>query len=299
MKGKLLIECDNLVKLYKSEEVEVMALQGLDLNVEEGELIAIIGKSGSGKSTLLNMLGGLERPSAGRLFVDGKDLFALNPMEMVSYRRRTVGFVWQNSRKNLFSYMNALENIMAVMEEKDKEKRRQRAKMLLSQVGLSDKENALPMQLSGGEQQRVAIAVALANRPKLLLADEPTGAVDEATSKQLQELFKYLNEELNVTVVIVTHDLSLADKVKRVVMISDGKIGTEKIMRKDYEEKLNAIKEGGSLSLNEISHDEYAVLDRAGRVQLNEEMQKAAGINSRKVKICVEEGRIIITNENG
>ena len=288
MKGKLLIECDNLVKLYKSEEVEVMALQGLDLNVEEGELIAIIGKSGSGKSTLLNMLGGLERPSAGRLFVDGKDLFALNPMEM-----------WQNSRKNLFSYMNALENIMAVMEEKDKEKRRQRAKMLLSQVGLSDKENALPMQLSGGEQQRVAIAVALANRPKLLLADEPTGAVDEATSKQLQELFKYLNEELNVTVVIVTHDLSLADKVKRVVMISDGKIGTEKIMRKDYEEKLNAIKEGGSLSLNEISHDEYAVLDRAGRVQLNEEMQKAAGINSRKVKICVEEGRIIITNENG
>ena len=296
----VLINCDNLVKLYKTDEVEVMALQGLDMQIEKGELLAIIGKSGSGKSTLLNMLGGLEQPSAGRLYVDGKDLFSLSEKEMVEYRRKTVGFVWQNSGRNLFSYMNVMDNIMAVMEEKDVKKKTARAAYLLEQVGLTNKAKAFPLQLSGGEQQRVAIAVALANEPKLLLADEPTGAVDQKTSKQIQALFRKLNEELGLTIIIVTHDLSLSEQVKRVVMISDGKIGTEKIMRKEYEDALKASEDkifsDHSFSEDD-SHDEYAILDRAGRVQLTAAMREAAGIQSRKVKIRVEGKQIIITSE--
>lgn len=292
------IDCDNLVKLYKSDEVEVMALAGMDLRVEEGELLAIIGKSGSGKSTLLNMLGGLEQPSAGRLYVDGKDLFSLSKKALCDYRRKTVGFVWQNSGRNLFSYMTAEENIKAVMRNKKESKKQERAEYLLNRVGLSGKAKSFPTQLSGGEQQRVAIAVALANEPKLLLADEPTGAVDEKTAKQIQELFYSLNEELHVTIIIVTHDLSLADRVKRVVMISDGKIGTEKIMREAYQEKLRAV-EGQEFLLKdrEISHDEYAVLDRSGRVQLSEAVREAAGISSKKVKITVEQGQVVIKGE--
>lgn len=292
------IECDNLVKLYKSDEVEVMALAGLDLRVEEGELLAVIGKSGSGKSTLLNMLGGLEQPSAGRLYVDGKDLFTFSNKELGAYRKSTVGFVWQNSGRNLFSYMTAEENIKAVIRNKTGREKQERAHYLLKRVGLLNKAKSFPSQLSGGEQQRVAIAVALANEPKLLLADEPTGAVDEKTARQIQELFYSLNEELHVTIIIVTHDLSLADRVKRVVMISDGKIGTEKIMREAYQEKLRAV-EGQEFSLEntEASHDEYAVLDRSGRVQLSEAVREAAGISSKKVKITVERGQVVIKGE--
>lgn len=292
------IECDNLVKLYKSDEVEVMALAGLDLRVEEGELLAVIGKSGSGKSTLLNMLGGLEQPSAGRLYVDGKDLFSFSSKQLGIYRKNTVGFVWQNSGRNLFFYMTAEENIKAVIRNKTGKEKQERAEYLLNRVGLSGKAKSFPSQLSGGEQQRVAIAVALANEPKLLLADEPTGAVDEKTAKQIQELFYSLNEELHVTIIIVTHDLSLADRVKRVVMISDGKIGTEKIMREAYQEKLRAV-EGKEFSLEdrEVSHDEYAVLDRSGRVQLSEAVREAAGISSKKVKITVEQGQVVIKGE--
>lgn len=292
------IDCDNLVKLYKSDEVEVMALAGMDLRVDEGELLAIIGKSGSGKSTLLNMLGGLEQPSAGRLYVDGKDLFSLSKKELCAYRSNTVGFVWQNSGRNLFPYMTAEENIKAVMRGKKEQEKQERAKYLLDRVGLDGKARSFPAQLSGGEQQRVAIAVALANEPKLLLADEPTGAVDEKTAKQIQELFYSLNEELRVTIIIVTHDLSLADRVKRVVMISDGKIGTEKIMREEYQEKLRAV-EGQEFLLEdkETSHDEYAVLDRSGRVQLSEAVREAAGITSKKVKITVEQEQVVIKGE--
>lgn len=292
------IECDNLVKLYKSDEVEVMALAGMDLRVEEGELLAVIGKSGSGKSTLLNMLGGLEQPSAGRLYVDGRDLFSLSRKELCAYRKSMVGFVWQNSGRNLFSYMTAEENIKAVIRNKTGREKQERAEYLLSRVGLSGKAKSFPSQLSGGEQQRVAIAVALANEPKLLLADEPTGAVDEKTARQIQELFYSLNEELHVTIIIVTHAPTLAGRVKRVVMISDGKIGTEKIMREAYQEKLRAV-EGKEFSLEdrEASHDEYAVLDRSGRVQLSEAVREAAGISSKKVKITVEQGQVVIKGE--
>ncbi len=291
-----LISCDGLVKIYKTDEVEVMALQGLELEVKQGELMAIIGKSGSGKSTLLNMLGGLEKPSAGKLYVDGRDLFAMSEKQLVEYRKHTVGFVWQKSSRNLFSYMTVLENVVAPMYGQDKQQSREWAMTLLEKVGLKHKAKSFPSQLSGGEQQRVAIAVALANKPNILLADEPTGAVDSKTSNMIQDLFRSLNEEMGITIIIVTHDISLANKVNRVVMISDGKIGTEKIMKAEYRKKMNEL-ESDSFSA-EDSHDEYSVLDKAGRVQLSQEMLEEAGIDSNKVKIRVEAGQVIITKEN-
>ena len=236
-----IIDCDSLVKIYKTDEVEVMALQGLELTIKKGELMAVIGKSGSGKSTLLNMIGGLERPTAGKLYVDGKDLFAMTDKELVEYRKHTVGFVWQKNSRNLLPYMTALENVQVPMyfDKDNKADREKKAYDLLCKVGLKEKVNSYPSQMSGGEQQRVAIAIALANDPKILLADEPTGAVDSKTSDMIQDLFRKLNEELGITVIIVTHDISLANKVSRVVMIADGKISTEKIMKEDYRKRIS------------------------------------------------------------
>lgn len=293
----ILIRCDSLVKIYKSEDVEVMALQGLDLEIKKGELMAVIGKSGSGKSTLMNMIGGLERPSAGKLYIDGKDLFTLNDSEMVEYRNKTVGFVWQKSSRNLVPYMTAVENIEVPMyfTKKGAEDMRKRALELLERVGMLHKKDAYPGQMSGGEQQRIAIAVALANEPDILLADEPTGAVDSKTSNKIQDLFRALNKELGITIIIVTHDISLANKVGRVVMISDGKISTEKIMKEEYRRAINLL-DGESIGGNE-SHEEYFVLDKAGRLQLNEEMLEAAGINGNKVKVQVIDGKIVLMKE--
>jgi ABC-type lipoprotein export system ATPase subunit len=291
-----IIYCDSLVKIFKSDGVEVMALQGLDLSVKQGELMAVIGKSGSGKSTLLNMLGGLERPTAGRLYVDGHDLFAMKENDLVAYRKNTVGFVWQKSAKNLFPYMTALENVEAPMYfSKGREKeRRKKAMSLLEMTGIEHKAYSYPREMSGGEQQRVAIAVALANDPKILLADEPTGAVDSKTSDMLQKLFHELNAKLGITIIIVTHDIKLANRVGRVVMISDGKISTEKIMKENYKKRLE---ESESFSTEE-SHEEYSVLDKAGRLQLNEELLAAAGIDTNMVKVSVEDGRIVITHRD-
>mgnify|MGYP004525473589 CR=1 FL=1 len=292
-----MIECHDLVKLYKSEQVEVFALQGLDLSIEKGECMAIVGKSGSGKSTLLNIIGGLEKPTAGKLFVKGQDLFAMSETELLDYRKHTVGFVWQNSARNLFPYLNVRENIMAVMDGKRKAEKRHRAEWLLQKVGLSEKAAAFPIQLSGGERQRVAIAVALANEPEILLADEPTGAVDQNTSVLIQQLFQTLAAELQVTVIIVTHDTGMADRVERVVMISDGKIGTEKVIRKNYEDNWKAARENGVFQDEVTQQEEYAVLDRAGRVQLPEHMRQEAGIETRKVHLFMEGERIIIEKE--
>lgn len=284
----VLINCDGLVKMYLSDGLKVMALQGLDLEVKRGELLAIIGKSGSGKSTLLNMIGGLETPTAGRFIFDGRDLSLLGEKEMVHYRKHTVGFVWQKSGRNLLPYMTVLENVEVPMYfGKGKEKqRRERAKMLLEEVGMLSHADKFPFQLSGGEQQRVAIAVALANEPMILLADEPTGAVDTKTSDQIFRLFRKLNQDLGITILIVTHDISLADKVNRVILISDGKISTEKI-RKDVEYSWNEEEEN--------THEEYVILDRAHRLQLSDEILEKVGISTNKVCVMVEDGRVVIT----
>ncbi len=278
-----MVLAENLVKIYKTSELEVLALQGLDLRVERGELTAIIGNSGSGKSTFLNMLGGLDEPSAGKLFVDGKNLFKLTAKEKVLYKRDTVGFVWQNNGRNLLPFMNAMENIMTPMHLTSEKNKKERALELLDLVGMSHRKFSRMNQLSGGEQQRIAIAIALANRPKLLLADEPTGSVDQKTSNQLLEVFNKLNKELGTTIVIVTHDINLANKVDRVIMIKDGKTSSERVVRTSA---------AGS---DVKEHDEFMILDRVGRLQLPREMLTAAGITGNQVRVELEGNKIVIT----
>ncbi|MDF2645067.1 MAG: transporter ATP-binding protein [Paenibacillus sp.] len=288
-----MIHCDNLVKIYKIADLEVVALQGLDLHVEAGELMAIIGNSGSGKSTLLNMLGGLDRPSAGSLRVDGKDLLGMSEKDIVSYKRETVGFVWQNNARNLIPYLTALENVELPILLQGKRKR-ERAMELLEAVGLSHRLKNRLNQLSGGEQQRVAIAIALANHPKLLLADEPTGSVDTNMANQILDLFRHLTRSLGLTVVIVTHDPLLAKKVDRVVAIRDGKTSSEILRRKSFDQELLELDQG--IEEQELeSHIEYAVLDQAGRLQIPPNYLESIGVNNtNKVQVTLEEGRIVL-----
>ena len=283
-----LIIADNLVKIYKTQDIEVLALQGLELTVDSGELMAIIGNSGSGKSTFLNMIGGLDRPSAGKLFVDGKNLFTMTDRELVDYKKNTVGFVWQNNARNLLPYLSAVENVMMPMTFSGVSKKRERALELLEMVGMSHRKNSRLTQLSGGEQQRVAIAIALANQPKLLLADEPTGSVDRATADYILEMFKKLNREMGLTIVIVTHDVTLSKSVNRVVSIRDGKTSSERIIRATDAEENAAI--------SDWEQEEFAVLDRAGRVQIPRELLDEMNLTDNKVRIQIKDGQIVIEN---
>lgn len=294
----VMIECDNLVKIYKTKDIEVLALQGLDLTIKRGELVAIIGNSGSGKSTFLNMIGGLDRPSAGRLYVDGKNLFQMNEQELVKYKRSVVGFVWQNNARNLLPYLSALENVMTpmlFMEGEDsihaEAEKKKRALELLTLVGLEHRKDSSLSQLSGGEQQRVAIAIALANNPKLLLADEPTGAVDRKTADEILDMFRRLNEKLGITIVIVTHDKELAKKVNRVISIRDGKTSSERIMKSNYREKMEHLDIDWR---EEETQEEFAVLDRAGRLQIPRELLEEMEMDGNKVKLELVDGKIVI-----
>ena len=288
----LVIKCDNLVKIYKTKDIEVLALQGLDLEIERGELMAIIGNSGSGKSTFLNMIGGLDRPSAGRLIVDGKDLFKLTEKELVEYKRKTVGFVWQNSARNLLPYLTAWENIQMPMLFDRTDLTKDHAFELLEMVGLAHRRNSKLSMLSGGEQQRIAIAIALANNPTILLADEPTGAVDVKTSAYILDMFREINKNMGTTIVIVTHDRQLSKKVNRVASIRDGKISSERIMKQSYKDRLSEI---GAFTEESDVQDEYAILDRAGRVQIPQEVLEKLGIEGNRVKLEEEDGRIVIS----
>ncbi len=269
-----ILVCDGLVKIYKTEDIEVLALQGLELEIKKGELVAIIGKSGSGKSTLLNMIGGLEKPTAGRLYVDGNDLFAMSEKNLVLYRKNLVGFVWQNSGQNLLPYFTSLQNVEAPLyfDKMSQKERREKAMGLLKLIGIDHKADAYPSQMSGGEQQRVSIAVALANEPAILLADEPTGAVDTKTADAISDLFRKLNRELGLTIILVTHDPRMASKTNRTIMISDGKFSKE-----------------------QVEEEHYHVMDRANRLQLGKDMLEQAGIRGDKVKIVVEDSKIVIT----
>lgn len=291
----VMIECDGLVKIYKTKDIEVLALQGLDLTVKRGELMAIIGNSGSGKSTFLNMIGGLDRPSAGKLYVDGKNLFQMTEDELVDYKRSIVGFVWQNNARNLLPYLTAWENVMTPMlfakDGMSESEKKKRAEELLELVGLSERKDNKLSQLSGGEQQRVAIAIALANNPKLLLADEPTGAVDRKTADDILDMFRRLNEELGITIVIVTHDKELASKVNRVISIRDGKTSSERIMKSEYKKRLEDISIDWS---DEQAQEEFVVLDRAGRIQIPAELLQEMGMQGNKVKLELVDGKIVI-----
>ncbi len=302
------IKCDSLVRIFKSEGIEVMALQGLDLEVQRGEFLAVIGKSGSGKSTLLNLLGALDRPSAGFVAYDGENINELSDAELARFRNEHIGFVWQKNTDNLLNYLTALENVELplLFSNLSKKEKRERATRMLEAVGLGDKLKRFPTQMSGGEQQRVAIASALVNEPELLLMDEPTGAVDKKTSIMLQDLFREINNKLGITIIIVTHDISLADRVDRVVMISDGKVSSERVLKEEYRRKIEAgeslldeMKDNGGEQVTsaDLSHEEFSILDKAGRVRLSAEMREAAGIDSNRVKVDIVDGKIVISNE--
>jgi ABC-type lipoprotein export system ATPase subunit/bifunctional DNA-binding transcriptional regulator/antitoxin component of YhaV-PrlF toxin-antitoxin module len=295
-----LIICENLVKIYQVAELEVVALQGLDLSVQHGELLAIVGASGSGKSTLLNILGGLDQPSAGRLTVNGRNLLKLSNRALDEYRRQEVGFVWQQTGRNLIPYLTARENIelpMTVAGMGLREKRRW-SQELLETVGLWDHRQHRLAQLSGGQQQRVAIALSLANKPKLLLGDEPTGEVDSATAQEILALFREMNKQYGLTTIIVTHDPQIARVVDRVITIRDGRTSSEAIRRvADVEAALtrSALAGMGAGEERETAPllDEYVVVDRAGRLQIPPDMRENSGIGKRVVLESLEEGILI------
>jgi len=298
--NNLAIICDNLVKIYKIAGIEVVALQGLDLVVKDGEMLGIVGASGSGKSTLLNILGGLDRPSAGRVWTYGADLLKFNDRDLDRYRRTMVGFVWQQSARNLIPYLTAVENIEVPMTLSGLSvaKKRRRAEKLLEAVGLEDRKDHHLSQLSGGEQQRIAIAVALANDPRLLLADEPTGEVDEATSQTIYKIFRRLNQEMGKTILIVSHDPGIAREVDRVVAIRDGKTAADTIRSSARRRKPESgAQESATAALEEHEtedvFEELTVLDSAGRLQIPKEYLEHFGIQKR-VRLELKEDSISI-----
>jgi len=291
-----IVVCDNLVKIYKIAELEVVALQGLDLLVERGELMAIVGSSGSGKSTLLNILGGLDRPSAGKVIVDGQDLLKASDFALNRYRRTKVGFVWQQTARNLIPYLTSLENIelpQMIMGRPPKE-RREWALELLDAVGMTQRKDHKLVQMSGGEQQRVAIAVALANHPVILLADEPTGEVDTVTAKAIFQSFRMLNERYGLTIMIVTHDPGIASQVDRVVAIRDGRTSSETVRQVDTSA---VVAEEGQETHGQdqvfAAYEEYVVLDSAGRLQIPREFLAELGIHDRAQLELVEGGILV------
>ncbi len=286
-----MIRAEGLVKIYKAKQTEVLALQGLDLQVDTGELTAIIGNSGSGKSTFLNMIGGLDRPSAGSLFVAGSNLFTMTEKELVRYKRETVGFVWQNNGRNLVPYLSVLENVMLPMNLSGTRKKKEKALQLLEMVGMSAKKHSRMNMLSGGEQQRIAIAIALANSPKLLLADEPTGSVDMKTANYIFDVFTELNRN-GQTILIVTHDVALSKKVKRVVAIRDGKISSERVLKEAYADRLQ---ESNIDWRAEETQEEYAIVDKVGRVQIPAELLSGLELDDNKVSISIQDGKVVIS----
>jgi len=281
--AEALIVCDNLVRIYQVDRIEVQALQGLDLLVGAGEMIAIVGASGSGKSTLLNVLSGLDVPTAGRARVGAWDLLRMGHADRLRYRREVVGFVWQQTGRNLLPYLTAVENVrlpMAFAGMRRRE-RQHRAGELLETLGVAQCAGWRPGQLSGGEQQRVAIAVALANGPQVLFADEPTGELDTATSADVFAALRSANADLGVTVVVVTHDPAVAGQVQRTVAIRDGRTSSEVLRRTEVDE----------FGRSEVFAEEFAVLDRAGRVQLPREYRESLGLRHR-VRLDLESDHI-------
>jgi putative ABC transport system ATP-binding protein len=280
-----LVICDNLVKIYKVADLEVVALQGLDLEVTPGEMIAIVGVSGSGKTTLLNILSGLDLPSAGKCLVDGHDLTRLSQPQRINYARFTVGHVWQQSGRNLLPGLSIQANVELpqVLGGVDPARRARRARELLELVGLEGMGNKRPDRLSGGEQQRAAIAVALANQPKLLLGDEPTGELDSVTAGEILALLRTLNRQLGLTIILVTHDVAIAAVVDRTIAIRDGRTSTETVRREAPLEAVSehALSTSAIIGLPSETHRESVLIDRVGRLQLPKEALESFPFNGR------------------
>ncbi len=252
------IVCRDLVRIFREKGIEVQALQGLNLSVDSGRLVAIVGESGSGKSTLLSILAGLDTPTAGSASVCGHDLLSMTRRERLAYRRHVVGFVWQETARNLVPYLTAAQNIAAVHASRDRGEHASRASELLGLLGVAECADRRLDEMSGGQAQRVSIAVALTNRPQVLLADEPTGALDESTAADVLESLRAVTKQLGVTTVIVTHDPAVADHVERTIRIRDGRTSTEVLRRTSVDSA------GASTTVAE----EFAVLDGVGRLQL-------------------------------
>tara|TARA_B100001029_G_scaffold33052_1_gene24961 strand:- start:3418 stop:4275 length:858 start_codon:yes stop_codon:yes gene_type:complete len=261
---KLHINCAGLYKIFKVSDLEVVALRGVDLDIGYGELISIVGASGSGKSTLLNILAGYESPSAGNVQVGDFDLLGISQKEAVDYRKSEVGFVWQQTGKNLVPYLDIYSNIELPMMASNlsKSERKKRVDDLIEFLNLNSISSRLPENISGGEQQVSAIAVALANQPPLLLADEPTGELDDETSAMVLEKMRYVNEKYGTTVVIVTHDPKIEDHVNRSIGMRDGKVVRE-VIRKEKKKS------------------EFVVIDSFGGVQIPQEILSKSKIESK------------------
>ncbi|KQV70041.1 ABC transporter [Nocardioides sp. Root122] len=280
-----LVVCDNLVRIYQSESVEVQALQGLDLLVHEGEMVALVGASGSGKSTLLNVLAGVDSPTAGRARVAGHDLVDMTRRERVHYRRHVVGFVRQQTARNLVPYLTSRQvvDLPLTIAGRPRRERHDRTTELLELLGVAHCADRRPAEMSGGEQQRVSIAVALANDPRVLLADEPTGELDSETAAEVFAALRTVNRELGATVVVVTHDAAVSGQVARTVAIRDGRTSSEVLRSHD-----TADQPGRS--------EEFAVMDRAGRVQLPREYREALDLTHR-VRLALADDHVQVRSD--
>ena len=284
-----LIACEGLVRIYKRKGVEVVALQGLELHVDAGEMVAIVGASGSGKSTLLNILAGLDTPSAGRARVADHDLLTMTRRTRRQYRLHTCGFVWQRSSDNLLPYLDAEENVALPqrLAGRRRAEARERARQILDDLGMAEVAHSRPGELSGGQRQRLAVAVGLANRPQVLFCDEPTGELDSAGSAEVYETLRTANERDGTTVVVVTHDPAVATQVRRTVALRDGRTSTETLRHHG-----DAVGEHGlHPALRTVQ--EYAVLDSAGRLQLPQAFVDELGLH-RRVRVELVEDHIEI-----
>jgi ABC-type lipoprotein export system ATPase subunit len=280
-----MIFCDRLVRIFKVSGVEVQALQGLDLVIGEGEMTALVGASGSGKSTLLNILAGLDQPTGGEAKVAGHDLLTMGNKERLTYWREVVGFLWQQTSRNLLSHLTAAENIALPMQLAGvaKKERSQRTADILDVLGIGDCHDTLVPHMSGGQQQRTAVGVAIANNPKVLLADEPTGELDDQTAAEVFTALRTANSQTGATILIVTHDPAVSDHVNRTIAIRDGRISTEVLRRTQV----------GDDGAESHVAEQYAALDRAGRLQLPAEYIEALRMRDR-VRLDLEADHIRI-----
>lgn len=287
--------CRDLVKIFASQGVEVQALQGLTLKIATGEVAAIIGASGSGKSTLLSILSGQLTPSAGKAWVAGHDLTAMTTRERVHFARSSVGFVWQSTDRNLLPHLTAEENIMLPLtlgagephRLRTRQRQRQRAHELLDALGLPETAQQLPAHMSGGQRQRLAIAVALAGNPRVVLADEPTGELDDEASRAVLDAFREVNKRFGTTVLIVTHDPTIADHVQRTVAIRDGRTSLEVV-------RTTRTQADGTV-VDDV--EEFAVIDQVGRLQIPGEFTHQLGLVDR-VRVAMSHDHIEIWPED-
>lgn len=280
MTGSLL-RCDGLVKVFPLDGGEVVALQGLDLSVEPGESVGVVGVSGSGKSTMLAVVSGIVAPTAGQVVFDGSDLGRLTTRQLDRYRRIELGFLWQNPATGLVPYLNSRQNVALALELEGDGDAGDRADELLDEVGLGSRKDHRLSALSGGEVQRVALAAALVHRPRLLLADEPTGQLDRASTTEILAMMRSLGRAWGLSQLIVSHDRELVDHVDRVVAIRDGRTAAEQRKREDDGEP-----------------EEVLVVDNVGRLQLPADQREEVGIDGKAVAEVVD-GAIVLRPTTG